>query len=55
MIPYTLPEVLHLIGQLFWHQVISPAHTLAWSCFRRHHQAVAQAGHYQRRLALNTS
>ena len=43
------------IPKLFWHQVITPAHTLAWSCFRRHHQAVAQACHYQRRLAPNTS
>ena len=55
MIPYTVPEVLRVIWQLFWHQVITPAHTLAWSCFRRHHQAVAQACHYQRRLAPNTS
>jgi hypothetical protein len=55
VIPYTLPEVLRVIGQLFWHQVITPAHTLAWSFFRRHHQAVAQTCHYQRRLAPNTS
>ena len=55
MIPYTLPEVLRLIWQLFWQQVITPAHTLAWSFFRRHHQAVAQTRHYQRRLAPNTS
>ena len=48
VIPSTVPEVLRVIGQLFWHQVITPAHTLAWSCFRRHHQAVAQACHYQR-------
>jgi hypothetical protein len=55
LLPYTLPEVLRLIWQLFWQQVVPPAHTLAWSFFRRPHQAVAQACHYQRRLALNTS
>jgi hypothetical protein len=55
VIPYTLPEVLRVIWQLFWHQVIIPAHALAWSFFRRHHQAVAQACHYKRRLAPNTS
>jgi len=55
VIPYTVPEVLRVVWQLFWHQVITPAHTLAWSCFRRHHQAVAQACHYKLRLAPNTS
>jgi hypothetical protein len=55
LIPYTLPEVLHVIWQLFWQQMITHAHVLAWSLFRRHHQAVAQACHYQRRFAPNTS
>jgi hypothetical protein len=55
LIPYTLPEVLRLIWQLVFQQVLTHAHTLAWSFFRRHHQAVAQACHYQRRLGLNTS
>jgi hypothetical protein len=55
LIPYTLPEVLRLIWQLFWQQVLTHAHTLAWSFFRCHHQAVAQACHYQQRLAPTTS
>src|SRR5579859_7771874 len=51
LIPYTLPEVLRLVWLLVWQQVIAHAHTLCWSLFRRHHQAVAQAYHYKRRLA----
>ncbi len=52
LIPYTLPEVLRLIWSLAWQQAITHAHILAWSFFRRHHQAIAQACHYKRRLAL---
>lgn len=55
LIPYTLPEVLHLIWSLVWQHVGRIAHIVAWSFFRRHHQAVAQVCHYQRHLALNTS
>jgi hypothetical protein len=47
--------VLRLIWSLVWQQVETIAHALAWSFFRRHHQAVAQACHYTRRLMLNTS
>jgi len=36
-------EVLRLIWQLSFQQVLTHAHTLAWSLFRRHHQAVAQS------------
>ncbi len=52
LIPYTLPEVLHLVWSLVWQQVVAHAHVIAWSFFRRHHQAVAKACHYKRRLAV---
>jgi hypothetical protein len=55
VIPYTLPEVLRLIWSLVWQHVEGIAQAVAWSFFRRHHQAVAQACHYQRRLAPNSS
>ncbi|WP_157507913.1 hypothetical protein [Ktedonobacter racemifer] len=55
MIPYTLPEVLRLVWSLVWQQIVQHAQVVAWSLFRRHHQAVAQVYHYKRRLALNTS
>ncbi|HEU5378349.1 MAG TPA: hypothetical protein VFV38_23240 [Ktedonobacteraceae bacterium] len=55
LIPYTLSEVLHLIWSVVWQQVRGTAHTVAWSLFRRHHQAVAQLCHYKRHLAPNTS
>jgi hypothetical protein len=54
-IPYTLPEMLRLIWSLVWQQVVHHAQAVAWSLFRRHHQAIAQVCHYERRLALNTS
>jgi hypothetical protein len=38
---------------LVWQQVITHAQTLSWSLFRRHHQAVAKACHYKRRLAVS--
>ena len=55
LIPYTLPEVLRLIWLLVWQHGERMVHAVAWSLFRRHHQAVAQACHYKRRLGLNTS
>lgn len=54
LIAYTLPEVLRLIWLLVWQQMATHAHALAWSLFRRHHQAVARAFHYKRRLAVSS-
>lgn len=55
MIPYTLPEVLRVIWLLVWQHLERMVHAVAWSFFRRHHQAVAQVCHYTRRLTFNTS
>jgi hypothetical protein len=51
MIPFTIPEVLHLVWALVWQHVTSATHMLRWSLFRRFHQAQAKAAHYHRRLA----
>jgi hypothetical protein len=42
VIPYTLPEVRRVTWQLFWQPAMTHAYTLAWSFFRRHHQAKDQ-------------
>lgn len=46
------------IRRLLWHVVFAlqrtAAQVLAWSCWRRQHQARAQYWHYKRRGALLT-
>ena len=49
LIPLTVPEVRRLLHRLIWSAPPSIAHTLAWSIWRRRHQARARRGHYQRR------
>ena len=48
----SVPEIRHL----FWQLVLAVQHTarqiLAWSHWRRRHQAMAQFYHYKRRGAL---
>jgi len=49
LIPLTVPEIRRLFAKL----IATPAHTishwLAWSRWRRLHQARARQSHYQRR------
>src|SRR5712692_3051641 len=51
MVPLSVPEV----RRLFWYLVgitpLAPLHRLAWSMWRRSHQALAKLCHYKRRLA----
>jgi len=52
LVPLTVPEVRHLLWALGTAR--SPAHAqaiLAWSDWRRRHQARARRCHYRRRLA----
>lgn len=49
LIPLTVPEVRRLLWGVVWRAFPSVEHVLAWSVWRRHHQAVAQRCHYQRR------
>jgi hypothetical protein len=51
LLPLTVPEVRRLLFRLVWRSVPSQAHTLAWSCWRRRHQARARYFHYRTRLA----
>ena len=51
LIPFSVPEVLRLVWSLVWQHAVAHAHIVAWSFFRRYHQAVAKASHYKRRLA----
>jgi hypothetical protein len=51
LIPLTVPEVRRLRWLLVWSAVPSPTFVLAWSRWRRRHQAQARRSHYKRRLA----
>jgi hypothetical protein len=49
LIPLTVPEVRKLLWQWLWRHPPKAMHIVGWSCWRRRHQAVARACHYQRR------
>ena len=51
LIPLTVPEVRRLLVRLVWPVLPHAEDVLAWSHWRRHHQAVAQRCHYRRRGA----
>jgi len=51
LLPLTVPEVRRLLSRLIWRNFPSQAHTIAWSCWRRQHQARARYYHYRTRLA----
>ena len=50
LIPLTVPEVRRLIYRLVWMPLRQADMILAWSHWRRRHQARAKRCHYQRRL-----
>lgn len=55
LLPLTVPEVRRLLSRLIWCSLPSLQHTIAWSRWRRRHQARARYFHYRTRLAcLNT-
>ena len=49
LVPLTVPEVRRLLVALVWTTPIQPGFVLAWSRWRRRHQARARRAHYQRR------
>jgi len=51
LLPLTVPEVRRLLVRLIWNDWPSQAHILAWSRWRRRHQARAKVYHYRSRLA----
>jgi hypothetical protein len=50
LLPLTVPEVRRLLCRLVWTPVVPAEHVLAWSRWRRRHQARARRCHYRRRL-----
>jgi hypothetical protein len=48
MLPLTVPEVRRLLVALIWPTLTEPGLVLAWSRWRRRHQARARRAHYQR-------
>jgi hypothetical protein len=50
LLPLTVPEVRHLLGQLIWPPPSSVKLVLAWSCWRRWHRSCASYFHTKRRL-----
>jgi hypothetical protein len=44
-----VPEVRRLLVALVWTTSVEPGLVLAWSYWRRRHQARARRAHYQRR------
>jgi hypothetical protein len=53
LLPLTIPEVRHLLVRLLWQDPQPAEHVLAWSRWRRRHQARARRSHYRRRLRRN--
>jgi hypothetical protein len=54
MIPLSVPEVRRLFYYLVAMRPLSALHRLAWSFWRRAHQAIARLCHYKRHLASVT-
>jgi hypothetical protein len=49
LLPLTVPEVRRLLLALVWTTPVRPGFVLAWSRWRRRHQARARRAHYHRR------
>ena len=49
LLPLTVPEVRRLLVALVWTTPVQPRFVLAWSRWRRRHQARARRAHYHRR------
>jgi hypothetical protein len=54
MVPLSIPEIRRLFFYLLETPPLSRCFRLAWSFFRRTHQALARRCHYKRRLAART-
>lgn len=52
LVPLSVPEIRALIVRLILPQHHVRAFVFAWSAWRRAHQALARACHYQRRRSL---
>ncbi len=54
MVPLSVPEVRRLFYYLVGMRPLSVLHRLAWSFWRRAHQALARLCHYKRHVASVT-
>jgi hypothetical protein len=52
LIPLTVPEVRRLLWGVVWRAFPTVEQVLAWSAWRRHHQAVAKRCHSKRRRVI---
>jgi hypothetical protein len=52
LLPLTVPEIRHLLWGLATSTDPQAIPLLAWSHWRRRHQAAARRSHYKRRLSL---
>ena len=52
LLPWTVSEIRRLLSRLVWKVAHSLDHVLAWSVWRRRHQARAKRCHYRRRHSL---
>jgi hypothetical protein len=50
LLPFTVPEVQRLLWRLVWEERSSVDDILAWSGWRRRHQARARQSHWRRHL-----
>ena len=46
LVALTVAELRRLLARLVWGPPVDPAFTLAWSAWRRRHQATARRTHY---------
>jgi hypothetical protein len=51
LVALTVAELRRLLARLVWPAVVEPVFTLAWSVWRRRHQATARRIHYQQQRA----
>jgi hypothetical protein len=47
LVALSVAELRRLLAGLVWRPPVDPAFTLAWSIWRRRHQATARRTHYQ--------
>jgi len=47
LVTLTVPEVRRLLARMVWPPHFDPAKLLAWSTWRRRHQARARRAHHQ--------
>jgi hypothetical protein len=47
LVALSVAELRRLLARLVWRPPVDPVFTLAWSVWRRRHQATARRTHYQ--------